>query len=285
NCAALGTRLRQFSDILPSNDGRNRKYRGSVFQVEYEAAWQRRHTVMGEIVSNNSQTVQPLATRPPLWRRLIERRRNRRLSLHELREMRDAATRIPRRQLQIFVSLIDLQIERSANSAERGRLQQLRCHISTRMVVEKHISLGHLPGGVKLEVVLAEVCRGIADGYRNGGARPQLYWRLGSADIDRDRALSVALLLSEVLSECMNFTCNQPYERRIDVALNRLDHGEAELSIKDNCLEGAELAEQVLRANPLPQRFALRCGGTLRSNGAPHFSLQLSMPTLAQQPR
>ncbi len=236
-------------------------------------------------MSNNPQTVQPLATRPPLWRRLIDRRRNRRLSLHELGELREAATRIPRRQLQIFVSLIDLQIERSANSAERGRLQQLRCHIATRMVVEKHISLDHLPGGVKLEVVLAEVCRGIADGYRNGAAQPRLYWRLGSADIDRDRALSVALLLSEVLCECMNFTCSQPYERRIDVALNRLDHGEAELSIKDHCLEGAELAEQVLRANPLPQRFALRCGGTLRSNGAPHFSLQLSVPTLAQQPR
>jgi hypothetical protein len=215
----------------------------------------------------------------------MERRRNRRLTLHELRELRDAATRVPRRQLQIFLSLIDMQLERSGPNGERRRLLQLRCHIATRMIVEKHIAFGHLPGGVKLEVVLAEVCRCISEGFKRGTPENHLYWRLGPVDIDRDRALSVALLLSETLAEAMGFHCGQPYPRRIDVALNRLDHDEAELSIKDNCLEGSDLAQQVLQENPLPQRFALRCGGQLRVNGAPNFSLQLTFPAIAPQPR
>jgi len=238
---------------------------------------------LGAFVQENLDAIVP-KTRGTLWRRLIERRRNRRLTVHELTELRDAATRVPRRQLQIFLSLIDMQLERSGNG-ERRRLLQLRCHIATRMIVEKHIAFGHLPGGVKLEVVLAEVCRCISDAFKNGTPHNDLYWRLGPVDIDRDRALSVALLLSETLAECVSFTCNQPYPRRIDVALNRLDHDEAELTVKDNCLDGADLTKHVMHDNPLPQRFATQCGGKLRVNGAPHFSLQLTFPALTSQPR
>jgi len=215
---------------------------------------------------------------PRLWRRWIERRRSRRLGANELSELRDAAARVPRRQLQIFLSLIDMQLQRGTLHAERKRLLQLRCHVATRMVVEKHLSLGHLPGGLKLEVVLAEVCRCISEGFRTGMPQNHLYWRLGPVNVDREIALSVALLLSETLAECMGFACSQPYQRRIDVALTRIDQDEAELKIGDNCFEGAALANMVLQENPLPQRFALRCGGTLRVNNTPHFALTLNFP-------
>ncbi len=200
------------------------------------------------------------------------------MSAHELRELRDAVTRVPRRQLQVFLGLIDMQMQRLSPRAERLRLQQLRCHIAARMIVEKHVSQGHLPGGVKLEVVLAEVCRCISDGYKAMSPDNELYWRLGPVDIDREGALAVALLLSETLSECMTATFNQPYRRRIDVALTRLDAAAAELSVKDNAMEGDRLAQAVLQDNPLPLRFAQRCGGTLRVNGSPDFHLQLTLP-------
>ncbi len=214
----------------------------------------------------------------PLWRRLLERSRNRRLTLSEMRDMRDAARRVPRRQLQIFLGLIDMQLQRSDMGAERKRLVQLRCHISTRMIVEKHISLGHLPGGVRMEAVLAEVCRCISEGFRDA-TQNHLYWRLGPVDVDQDSALPIALLLSETLAECMSLAIDQPFQRRIDVALNRIDHDEAELTIKDNCYEPAELAKRVLHDNPLPQRFALRCGANLRVSEEPNFTLQAIIPT------
>jgi hypothetical protein len=213
-----------------------------------------------------------------LWRRLMARRRNRRMSAHELRELRDAVTRVPRRQLQIFLGLIDMQMQRLPLRAERRRLQQLRCHVAARMIVEKHSSQGHLPGGVKLEVVLAEICRCISDGYKTMAPDNDLYWRLGPVDIDREGALAVALLLSESLAEAMALPTDQPYRRRIDVALTRLDAAEAELSIKDNTMEGDGLAQAVLQDNPLPQRLAQRCRGTLRINGAPNFHLLLTFP-------
>ncbi len=233
----------------------------------------------GKLVHSELETTQP--RRRPLWRRIVEHSRNRRLTLNELREMRDAATRVPRRQLQIFLGLIDMQLERARNG-ERHRLTQLRCHIATRMTVEKHVSLGHLPGGVKLEVVLAEVCRCISDGFRAGAPQTHIYWRFGPVDIDRDAALAIALLLSETLSECMGFSGSQPFERRIDVAMNRFDHDEAELSVKDNCYEGAELAKRVLNENPLPHRFATRAGANLRVSEEPNFALQLIFPTAKQ---
>lgn len=216
--------------------------------------------------------------RSRLWNRLMERRRNRRMSAHELRELRDAVTRVPRRQLQIFLGLVDMQLQRLSPLAERQRLQQLRCHIAARMIVEKHASQGHLPGGVKLEVVLAEICRCISDGYKTMAPDNDLYWRLGPIDIDREGALAIALLLSETLSEAMALTIGLPYRRRVDVALTRLDDAEAELSVKDNTMEGERLTQAVLQDNPLPQRFAQRCGGTLRINGAPNFHLMLTFP-------
>lgn len=228
---------------------------------------------------SNQQASQEPPRRSPLWRRLLERGRNRRLTLNELREMRDAATRVPRRQLQIFLGLIDMHLQRDGGPAEQRRLTQLRCHIASRMIVEKQAGLGHLPGGVKLETVLADVCRCISDGFRNGAPRNHLYWRLGPVDIDRDTALPIALLLSECLSECMGHVCEQPYQRRIDVALKRLDSDEAELSIRDNCYQSEALAKAVLQDNPLPQRFALRSGANLRVADAPHFNLQLTFPT------
>jgi two-component sensor histidine kinase len=229
-------------------------------------------------MAERSELSEASAPRQRLWLRLMERRRSRRLSANEVRELRDAATRVPRRQLQIFLSLIDMQLHRGTLHSEYKRLLQLRCHIASRMIVEKHLNLGHLPGRVKLEVVLAEVCRCISEGYRSVMPQNHLYWRMGPLNVDRDQALAVALLLSESLAECMSFACSQPYQRRIDVALSRLDDEEAELTITDNCFEGEALAEAILNANPLPRRFALRANGALKTNGAPHFALQLRFP-------
>jgi two-component sensor histidine kinase len=214
----------------------------------------------------------------------MDRRRSRRLTLSELRDMREAATRVPRRQLQIFLGLIDLQVERSAAYGERSRLLQLRCHIVTRMIVEKHFSLGHLPGRVKLEVVLADVCRCVSDAFRDQSAEKHLYWRLGPVDVDRDTALSMALLLSECLTECMSFASTQSRQRRIDVALNRQDVAEAELSIRDNCVQGTELGNVIMNVNPLPQRFAQRCGARLRINGAPNLTVNVRFGFQCEQP-
>jgi two-component sensor histidine kinase len=227
---------------------------------------------------NDIENPQHEPRRNPIWRRLLEHRRNRRLSLKELHELRDAATRVPCRQLQIFLGLIDMQLQRGGPGAEQRRLRQMRCHVASRIIVEKQASLGHLPGGVKLEVVLADVCRCISEGFRDGAPQSHLYRRLSPIDIDRDTALPIALLLSESLSECMGHVCDQPYQRRIDVALTRLDSDEAELSIRDNCYQSADLAKGVLQDNPLPHRFALRSGANLRVADAPHFSLQLTFP-------
>lgn len=228
--------------------------------------------------------VASLSRRPKLWRRLMDRRRSRRLTLSELRDMRDAATRVPRRQLQIFLGLIDMQLERSGAIDERARLLQLRCHIVSRMIVEKHFSLGHLPGRVKLEVVLADVCRAVSDAFREVAAEKHLFWRLGPIDVERDTALSMALLLSESLTECMAYSCTQSHQRRIDVALARQDVDEAELSIKDNCSQGVELGHIIMNVNPLPQRFAQRCGARLRVNGAPNLVVQARFAFKSEQP-
>jgi hypothetical protein len=177
-----------------------------------------------------------------------------------------------------------MQLERLGQDAERARLLQLRCHIVSRMIVEKHFSLGHLPGRVKLEVVLADVCRCVSDAFRDVSSEKHLYWRLGPVDVDRDTALSMALVLSETLTECMSYSCSQSYQRRIDVALNRQDVDEAELSIKDNCAHGAELGDIIMNVNPLPQRFAQRCGARLRVNGAPHLTVNTRFGSHCEQP-
>ncbi|MHB2267997.1 sensor histidine kinase [Aliihoeflea sp. PC F10.4] len=112
---------------------------------------------------------------------------------------------------------------------------------------------------------------GLIDGVRQGFARQvEVYSSIAPALLDREKALPIALIVSEVMSNAAKHAFPDGREGQIDIVLERLSDSRARLSIADNGIghdsgksngTGTKLVTALARQLDAQPRF-VRDGGT-----------------------
>ena len=181
--------------------------------------------------------------------------------------------------LQIIVSLLNLQAGRLQDEGARAALYEARRRINALAMVHRSLYEAEDLRFVKMRPFLQELVRNLADVSRDADRRIEAGVSADDVSFPPDKAAPLALFITEAITNAYKHAFEGRDEGRIEIVL-RCVEGECEVSVID---DGAGAAEGAVSGtgSSLMRAFATQLGGNVETgrgeNGGHRASLRFAM--------
>jgi two-component sensor histidine kinase len=186
--------------------------------------------------------------------------------------------------LQTVTSLLNLYARIPRGEAIKQAFADVQTRINALALVHRHLYESQDLREIDLAAFMTGLCRLVQDGCGVPARRVQLHVDIPSATMAGDRAVPLALLTTEILTNAFKHAFPENRAGIIDVRLAIGEHGAAQLVISDNGVGTTERKESGLpgtMGQTLIGAFTRQLGGALATSGPPgttvtiDFSLSL----------
>jgi two-component sensor histidine kinase len=181
--------------------------------------------------------------------------------------------------LQVVTSLLNLRAQAAGSAAARGAMLEAQARVKALALVHRGLYEGQALGAaeVELQPLLAELCNLLEDTVPGRAGEVEVRLDLQPARIAVDRAVPVALFVTEALSNAFKHAFPDGRRGTVAVRLARGEGGAARLTIRDDGVGiGPESAPGL--GSTLMRMLAGQSGGRLRLDGRGGTLVELEFP-------
>ncbi len=174
--------------------------------------------------------------------------------------------------LQTVTSLLNLYARIPRGEAIKQAFADVQTRINALALVHRHLYESQDLREIDLAAFMTGLCRLVQDGCGVPARRVQLRVDIPTATMAGDRAVPLALLTTEILTNAFKHAFPENRAGAIEVRLTLEDNGTAQLVISDNGVGTAERTESGLpgtMGQTLIGAFTRQLGGTLATSGPP----------------
>ncbi|MGF1594844.1 MAG: sensor histidine kinase [Kiloniellaceae bacterium] len=208
------------------------------------------------------------------------------ISLHEselrksLQEQKTLLREVHHRvknNLQVVSSLVNLQVSRASNEHERSVLRTTQDRIHALAMV--HSNLYETPElhQIKLQEFVPQLCEYLRQAQGNGTENLRITFDIDPLRSDPERAVPLALLITEVVTNALKDDLTNGEEGRLAVSLKRDGEEALVMTIAGNG-NAMEPTSRESLGGRLIHAFAKQLGGEVRIEPADGIRLTLRMP-------
>jgi two-component sensor histidine kinase len=189
--------------------------------------------------------------------------------------------------LQTVTSLLNLYARIPRGEAIKAAFADVQTRINALALVHRHLYESQDLREIDLAAFMTGLCRLVQDGCGVPPRRVQLNLDIPTAIMPGDRAVPLALLTTEILTNAFKHGFPENRVGAIKVRLSLGPDGKAQLVIADN---GIGIAERPQGGPPgtmgqtLIGAFTRQLGGTLTTSGPPGTTVTIDFALLPQQP-
>lgn len=172
----------------------------------------------------------------------------------------------------VVTSLLDMQRRRAGESATADALGSALNRVESIARAHRHLYRGDsAPGSVQIDKYLGDLCDALREALLLRGAI-RLHCQVDKAAMERDRAVSLGLLVNELVTNAAKHAFTGRREGEIVVAFHAEGSG-YRLSVSDNGVGMPKVLPEPTRDGGLGQRlidaFARQAGGDLSTESGP----------------
>ena len=189
--------------------------------------------------------------------------------------------------LQTVTSLLNLYARIPRGEAIKQAFSDVQTRINTLALVHRHLYESQDLREIDLSSFMSNLCRLVQDGSGVPVRRVRLHVDIPSATMSGDRAVPLALLTTELLTNAFKHAFPDHRLGTISVRLTTEPDGNAQLVIADDGVGYAE-REEPSGGNTMGQSligaFTRQLGGTLTISGPPGTKVTLDFPLKPKPP-
>ncbi|WP_340119765.1 histidine kinase dimerization/phosphoacceptor domain -containing protein [Pelagibius sp. 7325] len=182
--------------------------------------------------------------------------------------------------LQVVSSLVNLQVSRARNEHERGALRTTQDRIHALSMV--HSNLYETPElhQIKLQEFVPQLCEYLRQAQGDAAESVRMTFDIDTIQSDPERAVPLALLITEVVTNALKHGWPEGEPGRLAVALKQVGEDGLEMTITDDG-STAESASPESLGGRLIHAFAKQLGGSVTIENGNGFHLTLQVPSSA----
>jgi PAS domain S-box-containing protein len=175
--------------------------------------------------------------------------------------------------LQLISSLLSLQAGRSRDGAEAERFAESRNRVRSMALVHENLYRTGDFASVSMASHVKALCAQLFQAYRLNGQQADLITDIDDLELDLDRAVSVGLIINELVSNALKHAFPDGRAGRVQVSLKQPDGGACALTVRDDGVglpPGHEAGQSATLGLQLVQDLTQQLHGTMiitRQNG------------------
>jgi two-component sensor histidine kinase len=187
--------------------------------------------------------------------------------------------------LQTVTSLLNLYARIPRGEAIKQAFADVQTRINALALVHRHLYESQDLREIDLAAFMSGLCRLVQDGCGVPPRRVQLHVDIPTATMAGDRAIPLALLTTEILTNAFKHAFPDNRAGAIQVRLKLGDHGTARLVIADNGIGMVRRSEGSpgTMGQTLIGAFTRQLGGTLSTAGPPGTTVTLDFALVLPQ--
>jgi two-component sensor histidine kinase len=187
--------------------------------------------------------------------------------------------------LQTVTSLLNLYARIPRGEAIKQAFADVQTRINALALVHRHLYESQDLREIDLAAFMTGLCRLVQDGCGVPARRVKLDVAIPTATMTGDRAIPLALLTTEILTNAFKHAFPENRAGAIGVRLTVGEHGAARLVISDNGVGTAQRTETSLPSTmgqTLIGAFTRQLGGTLTTSGPPGTTVTIDFALVPQ---
>jgi len=136
--------------------------------------------------------------------------------------------------LQIIISLINLQLDKSENPATRAALQGIKTRIQSMALVHEMLYSASSFSNIDLNLYIQSLSNDILQTFRNDDKIVTITVSPNHVFIELEKAITVGLILSELISNSVKYAFEGRKAGKIDIGISEPEEGKIEIMVEDN---------------------------------------------------
>jgi two-component sensor histidine kinase len=136
--------------------------------------------------------------------------------------------------LQLISSMLNLQAARSKDAAEAERFSDSRNRVRSMALVHENLYRTGDFANVRMDSHIKALCTQLVQAYRMSEQKVDVITDLEDIELDLDQAVSVGLIINELVSNALKHGFPDDRLGVVKVALKRCEDGRCMLSVRDN---------------------------------------------------
>jgi len=187
--------------------------------------------------------------------------------------------------LQIVSSLVNIRGTGISGDVERAALNEVKAHVRALALVHRHLYEGEDVQRVDLRSFMTELCQSVMAGLSRPSQNVRLDVSIPEFMISTDRAVPIALLVTEAMTNSLKHAFPDRRSGRIRVTFEQTGPSVGVLTVADDGVGlPAKSASSPGLGQQLIEAFAKQIGGHLTISGPPGTEVKVTVDDRAEAP-
>lgn len=136
--------------------------------------------------------------------------------------------------LQIIISIINLQLDRTENREIRSALLGIKTRIQSMALVHEMLYSSSSFSDIDLKQYISSLLNDIIQTFRDDNKRIDIAVSAKQLFIELEQAITVGIILSELISNAVKYAFKGRDSGRIEILLDEPEEGTVDITVKDN---------------------------------------------------